>query len=498
MLRSFLLRGSLLLVVGLGLFVAGTATAASSHKACSCSGGIDKWGRQIPAWETYCGYLTCGTSNKQWECTASGWKQIGWCGSGNCICRDGRDEWDEPIPNATTWCGFETPANNLDIYQCNWSSQWQYVRAGNFCDVCTCYDGQDRWGNAIPPSSTYCGYTTIGVNGNRWQCTAGGWDMVNNGAATNNAKFGINTAAFLDHPNGETNDLSRAQTETMGWYLMMIGNRDDWSEIDWRITPAIQNAHASGLTPILRLCTEHNCRYQNNVQSLVQMLNDGFLASNVNQDYYVVLGPNEPPTEKWMTPTTEAMTPACGTNDYCTWQLASIAGEIANFVDYTLDNVYSSRRISGGGDIGFVSPVFDCHNDLNTPELMSELHAALVARGRSFTDFDAIGMNAYNLHNQDAKFYVDRCKGWLESATGISRYSHDYFITETGMLEVSQNGVVPAVARDQFRQVNERFRNDWTIDAVLFFNATGRNPDPDFSYNVLTQTCEWDYILGGH
>jgi hypothetical protein len=82
------------------------------------------------------------------------------------------------------------------------------------------------------------------------------------------------------------------------------------------------------------------------------------------------------------------------------------------------------------------------------------------------------------------------------SPTDIS--SFNYYLTETGMLEVAEGSVlVPAaLARDNLRELFMLLRNDSSIKAGLIFNATGRNPS--FLYDFLDKPCEWQYILGGH
>lgn len=496
--------------IGLALMTALMLLAAPAQatppNSCQCTGGIDRNGASIPPSSTYCGYKTCGLGNVQFECTGgNNWKQLGSCGSTSSVCSSGQNAWGYAIPPAGTYSGFQTCGSNMvSRYNCS-SNNWSTTSpACTFCEgtgatsICRCYDGKYQNGTDIPPTSTYCGFAVVGVSGEKWQCTAGGWEKyANSGQAVNNAKFGINTAAYLD-TGAEPAGWQKAQTYRMGYYLMMIGDQAEENQISWRIAAPIETARASyGLKSILRLCDgSGNCNYKSHADRLVTILNSTYLRDYVQGPWFVVVGPNEPPTEKWMTPTTQAMTP--DPNGYYTSaQLDTIAAEMANFADYVMDNTVAAHRQPNGGDIGMLSPVWDCHNP-NTQSLMAKFQQQLVARGRSMTQFDGIGINAYNLHGNKATTYINQCKSYLQSATGVSSSNFNYYLTETGMLEVTQNGKPPALARDNFRELNKTLRSDSTIKAVLFFNATGRNGDPNFQYNVLNQSCEWQYVLGGH
>ena len=493
--------GSLLLFAMLSL--AALPARALPPTQCQCSGGIDRDGRSIPVSETYCGYKICGLSNVQWACTDAGWQNLGNCGSWPPECAQGVDAWGKPIhPNATflnfTTCGVSFTQR----FACTSGNQWvQTTPNCTFCELCRCYNGRDQNGNVIPAGSTSCGSVSFGVNFEKWQCTAGGWERYSTGGATNNNKLGINTASFID-TSREGTDQATAQTYRMGWYLMMIGNQSEESQIDFRIAAPIQNARNRGLTSILRLCTGTGfCNYENHADRLVQILNNTFLRDAVTGPWFVIAGPNEPPTEKWMTTATKGMTPQCG-NVYCSAQLDTIADEMANFANTVMTNMTAAHRQSAGGDIGLLSPAWDCHN-ANTASLMAKFQQRLQARGRSLSSFDGIAINAYNLHGLSATSYINNCKTWLQQATGTSNYN--YYLTETGMLEADPpppngigNGVPPALARNNFRELVKTLRADASIKAALFFNSTGRNGDPAFAYNVFTQSCEWQYVTGGH
>ncbi len=463
---------------------------------CQCSGGIDRDNRSIPVSETYCGYKICGLGNAQWECTEAGWKSLGNCGTVPPECSSGVNHWGKSIHPNSTFLGSTTCGRSYtQRFSCASGGNWTSASPScTFRELCRCYDGRDQNNNLIPPANTYCGYAAFGVGLEKWQCTAGGWEKYSTGGATNNGKLGINTASFLN-PSAETADQNTAQTYRMGWYLMMIGDQAEHNQIDWRITAPIQAARNRGLTSILRLCTgSGNCNYENNPGRLVQILNSTFLQNNVNGPWFVVVGPNEPPTEKWMTTATKNMTPGCG-GTYCDSQLDTIAAEMANFADHVMDNMAAGHR-QPLGDIGLLSPVWDCHNSANTPRLMTRFQQQLQARGRSMSHFDGVAINAYNLHGQKATTYINQCRTWLQQATGTSAYN--YYLTETGMLETDPgtNDVPGALARDNFRELVKSLRGDASIKAVLFFNSTGRNPA--FLYNHLVTTEEWYYVTGGH
>lgn len=487
-----------------GLMLTASPAFAYPPSRCQCSGGIDRDNRSIPVSETYCGYKTCGLGNVQWECTESGWKNLGNCGSYPPECSSGADQWGKPIHPNTTFLNYETCGTVFtQRYYCGSGGNWVQTTPGcTFCELCRCHDGRDPYNNIIPAGSTSCGQAAYGLNWEKWQCTAGGWEKYSTGGATNNSKLGVNTAVFLD-TSKETTGQGTAQTYRMGWYQMMIGDQSEENQIDWRIATPIQNARNRGLTTILRLCTGGGyCNYTDHADRLVQILNNTYLRDAVTGPWFVIAGPNEPPAEKWMTTTTKGMTPACANGTYCDSQLDTIANEMANFADYVMDYMNPAHR-QPTGDIGLLSPVWDCHNTTYTPTLMAKLQQKLQARGRSMSQFDGIAINAYNLHGQKATYYINQCKAWLQQATGTSSYN--YYVTETGMLEADAappagngNGVPGALARDNLRELVKVLRGDASIKAALFFNATGRNSDPAFRYNILNQSCEWQYVTGGH
>lgn len=491
----FILAG----LVGLAMLALQAPPAAAM--SCTCSGGIDKNGASIPPSSTYCGYLTCGLGNVQWECGLNGWRQTGvTCGSAACACSGGQDEWAGQIASAATYCGFQTCGRSLERWQCGTAGAWSKITPNcTFRENCRCYDGRDASNNPIPPGNTYCGYTVCGLNNAKFQCTQGGWQNIGTcTGAVGNAKFGINTADWLWSAAGENASQNTAQSYRMGHYLMMIGRpgSSDWTDVDFRIAPALNDSLNRGLTPILRLCSGTNCTYGNSTGAgnLVSLVNNASLHSLVTRDWWMVLGPNEPPSERWMTTTSQNLPVDCG-DRFCSSSVQTIANDMAWWVDYVLDRVNSSVRKRNGGRLSFMSPVFDCHHP-NTQELMTKFRTALAGYGRGFGDFDAIGINAYNLHGSQATSYIASCKAMLTNA-GVNANAFSYFLTETGMLEVQEDGQAPAKARDNFRDLNASLRGDGSIRAVLFFNATGRNTAPEFQYNKLTDDAEWRYITGG-
>lgn len=96
---------------------------------------------------------------------------------------------------------------------------------------------------------------------------------------------------------------------------------------------------------------------------------------------------------------------------------------------------------------------------------MARLSSELNALGRGVLSFDAIGVNAYNLHGRLALDDVDNCKQNLQAATGYPSCYLELFVTETGMLERTGDGTYEAVALESLRESNETFREDSDVEA---------------------------------
>lgn len=154
--------------------------------SCTCYNGTYHTGQNIDPNQTYCGLRVCGGENTVFECTAGGWQPVSGisCDYDGCSCSGGSDHQGTPVDPNVTECHFRVCGGDYRFYTCT-TEGWRYTGVSCPNDSgtdtsCQCANGIDQNGNAIPPSSTYCGFETCGINDEHWLCTSGGWQKISN------------------------------------------------------------------------------------------------------------------------------------------------------------------------------------------------------------------------------------------------------------------------------------------------------------------------------
>lgn len=91
--------------------------------ACSCGGGADFNGNQVPISSTHCGFRVCGGDFQLYECGLSGWTGLGVGCGGGCSCSGGADYAGNQVPTSSTHCGYRVCGGDFQYYDCT-SSGW--------------------------------------------------------------------------------------------------------------------------------------------------------------------------------------------------------------------------------------------------------------------------------------------------------------------------------------------------------------------------------------
>ena len=339
------------------------------------------------------------------------------------------------------------------------------------CDpVCS---GTDYRGLAVVAGA---GETICNQSGTYSLCTAGGtWTAAGGSqrcvaASAGHLKFGINTARpYTDAPQPS---MARTAELGFGYYLEIDADLG----AGYRYIPAMNNAIALGLTPILRAGIEHELPGYSQASDYADHLRG--MAGGIHGPFYVIAGANEPNREYWPLPSDNRTDPS--------------AEDIATYNQAIIDALLPLR--SEFSNLRLLSPVFDCAN-AKTPEIIENL----CANGGNLDRLDGIAINAYNQGGSTTTQYLARCEQMFVASgcTGASAFR--YFLTEIGMLEIMPDfGNVPRP--EAFRNLRSEYASlngNPEVRAALFFDALWDNPDPNYVYNRVDSDAEWDYLKGG-
>lgn len=430
------------------LFVFASPPPALAQGSCSCSFGAYLGGYPIPPEDTFCGFVACGGDNHFYVCETGGWRFV-----------DGTD-----------------PCN---LY--------------NVVPSCTCFGGQHFGGLPIPPGETYCGYTACGTDDHYFVCEPSGWRRVSSSSpcSTDHHKLGVNTAMPYSDPNGNpsaTANHDRAAGLGMGYYLEINTNQFAGEGI----VRAMSSALARGLTPIMRLCVDstpegdgnYPCDFAN-ASTFVNHIRG--IDDLVNGIFYVIAGANEPDKEMWIAGEDQGWIDDDGFLSGA--EINAVGAANAGYMNSVISGL-NGRTIRTGGQIGLLSPAFDCLN-VNTEPIIE----AMANNGAAFNQLDGLAVNGYNVDGQKASHYVTQCQSFFRM-NGIQAPISNVFVTETGMLEIERGQASRTQALINMRDQYLAFKANPTVRAFLLFDAFDTNPF-DFTYNVLQDDAEWDYLRGG-
>ena len=352
--------------------------------------------------------------------------------------------------------------------------------------TCLCDQGWDYWGNPIPPGATECGYSVCGMDDKAYTCGASGWSVQSSASCSGltaplNSKFGVNSASSVT---SSCTQESKTAGLGMGHYLEISYSEND----KYTAASTVQCAIDSGVIPIIRICSTGSCGFQD-VNSYVRFLKH--IDDQVNGIFYAIAGPNEPLTEKWI-PGTENVV----WNDGYTWNDVNTLGYYnAQYMNGVIGGL-GSRRKTAGGQIGLLSPAFNCTNGY-----MSLFIERMAANGASFTALSGIAGNAYNVSTAQGltiSKYVADCR-YAFSSRGIAAPIDHFYITEIGAYESERNPLVPGIlhstALTNLRNQVNLLRTDRNISGALFFNAYGTNTSSLFDYGEIADG-EWSFVIG--
>ena len=444
---------------------------------------------------------------------------------GKCQCLEGIDALNRPISPDDANCGTKVCGLRDELFECRQGVGWTKIGR---CSDCRCYDGIDQNNRPIPVELTFCGYETCGNSGRRWRCTPQGsgarWVDIgpcgdpppnnpppNNPPPNNpppndpppndpppsdpditlntgpNAKFGTNSAMWIQNLSSELDDLNVGDAKDLGFHLVTLGEVDDSANPADRVIPMIEAAHQRGVIPILRLCvSDADCAYRERPDRVVSLIGSILSSGRVHERFYVIAGPNEPPRERWMYNSSYFIPNPGEGESFTVEQINTIAGDMKRFSD-VIQSAYGDHD-----QVKLLTPVFDCHNPY-TPGLIN----SLVDQEFKFGDFDGVGVNAYNLHGYLATRYFNWCRSYLNRAT--ERMNYNYFQTETGMFETRRwdqdgNNIPRSQGLDNLRRYFSVARRESQLKASLLFNGNARSHDDDYDYNEISSS-EWDYVL---
>jgi len=416
----------------------------------------------------------------------------------SCSCSFGAYLGGYPIPPEDTFCGFVACGGDNHFYVCE-TGGWRFVNLSDPCSLynvhpsCTCFGGAHFGGTPIDPGDTYCGYTACGGDNHYYVCEPGGWRFIPSSSpcSTDHHKLGVNTAMpYADPLNNPpaTANHNRAAGLGMGYYLEIDVNQFGGEGV----VRAMQSALARGLTPIVRLCVDstppndgvYPCDF---ASSSVFVNHIKGIDDLVNGTFYVIAGANEPDKELWISGENQAWIDSDGSLSATEIDAVGLAN--ANYMNALITGL-NGRTIRTGGQIGLLSPAFDCLNVHTEPIIQ-----AMASHGARFDLLEGLAVNGYNVDFQTASDFVTDCQGFFRS-NGIQAPISNVFVTETGMLELERGQVSRTQALINLRDQYLALKANPTVRAFLLFDAFDTNPFA-FTYNILNDDAEWDYVRGG-
>lgn len=166
---------------------------------------------------------------------------------------------------------------------------------------------------------------------------------------------------------------------------------------------------------------------------------------------------------------------------------ACIGKSLAKYMNTIVDGV-ASKNLS---HIKTLSPAFN----IESAPTFKPYWDAMAAAGAKFSQLDGIAGNAYNVGGHLATYYVSA----FLSAVSTTK---PFFLTETGMIERVRDGVSLPTALTHLTQTISAINSNSQIQAALLFDSFATNPDPEFSYNFMTddqirQVCGGTTCTGG-
>jgi hypothetical protein len=347
-----------------------------------------------------------------------------------------------------------------------------------------CDSGWDFWGNPIPFNATAGGFTVCSLANATATCTPSGWTLGASGCSASstpyNTKFGVNSATWFD---AGCDPERSAAAKGMGYYLEIARQPSDAGAVAASINCAI----GARIVPIVRICDAANpCGFKN-VNDYVSFLQQ--VDNQTNGAFWAIAGPNEPLTEKWI-PGTEGIV---FNNGYTDAQLDTLGARNAEYMNAVINGM-NGRRRAQGGQVGLLSPAFNC-TDPSNPAFVQKMrnHAA------NFAALDGISGNAYNVNTSAGLTITKYVNDCLNTLPGITS---PFFITEMGAFESDRNPssgsphIPHATALANLRNQVAVLRTNSRIRGALFFDAFNTNTDPAFRYGVIADS-EWPTLLSG-
>jgi hypothetical protein len=250
-------------------------------------------------------------------------------------------------------------------------------------------------------------------------------------------KSGVNTAAGVRAPLG---DYLRTQRLGMGWIMEIAFHPADVA----RTVEAINRAHDRNLQVAIRICAGDTCAFSN-PDVYAQFLRS--VASQIDGDFWAVMGPNEPELELW----------------------AGDATGVAQYMNAMID------RVGNIPNLKMLSPIFNLSDGI-THTYFTTMEAA----GARFGELDGFSGTAYNVAGQSAYYWYAWNTGHAEVFRNkVLRYGKPFLFAEYGtfatMSYPTEGDPNRQPIMDALRQDFAWAAGDPTVMGVTWFNAYGTN-----------------------
>jgi len=311
------------------------------------------------------------------------------------------------------------------------------------------------------------------------------------------AKDGLHPLAYTMQSCGmecewASSELSAASLEKVGVNFAIEGENSDYEHLSRlglkfsvdlvrKNDAAEQGSLASrlksakGITPIIRICVKSQTCPFAKASDYGAFLEEVYKRAG-QQSFYAIAGPNEANSETWL-----------GNKEGDAVGAGSRSGAYGQelVADLQKRGILATGTSTNG--IKLLSPAFNT----DYSGFAAEAAAWKTAIGSAYASISGIAANAYNKGARISS-YVEKVKTAFPDK--------DIYLTEVGMYESSENpsgnGVPRAQALINLAAEIGKLATDDKVIAVNIFNAFGKNTDPAFKYNVISD-AEFAQLAGG-
>lgn len=289
------------------------------------------------------------------------------------------------------------------------------------------------------------------------------------------AKIGVNSAFFFDQ---QPKFYQKATSHQMGWTLEIADSANPAKTI-----AGIKAAHSKGLTPIIRIGLGLESNGFADPTAYLTFLNS--VASQVSQQFFAVVGPNEPDAEHWLGDYDLGSEPEPreGLSEPQKTQFALAGKLLADYLNHFVRN-----RSKLDPKVKLLSPSINI-----TSWSGHYLFSYMLDQGANLGQLDGLTGTAYNTFDRPDGRLTSHVQRLLQNEPRLD--GSKFYLTEIGAAEVLSATPRPKAIQNLAEEVDKIKKGTLNIQAALLFNAFNTSPDTAWRPFALSDS-ELSIVLG--